>query len=213
MLTRGCGWRNIATQGSCIRGLPRREIRSNVLGSGQKFTSECLKIVRHPAIRFSAGQAKVPFCSQAQICGVLHGESSLGAQSLERNLFQLLFAVAPVWTAGCSIFEHLSVGVTARPPPHKKLHSNGSVLVTGKETQTLFIESGQGDIHGKGKCRGLGWQGQRWHGEIGKGHISIFLCERSSAEGGNCSGSDGESAGFKWPRAFPLFRILVKLIS
>ncbi len=46
--------------------LPRRELGLKGLGSGQKFTSESLEIVRHPAIRFGAGQAKVSFCPQAQ---------------------------------------------------------------------------------------------------------------------------------------------------
>jgi len=57
--------------------LSRRELGLKSLGSGQKFTSESLEIVRHPAIRFGAGQAKVSFCPQAQICRVLHGGNSL----------------------------------------------------------------------------------------------------------------------------------------
>ena len=94
--------------------LPRRELGLKGLGSGQKFTSESLEIVRHPAIRFGTGQAKVSFCPQAQICRVLHGGSSLmRGLSPRRNLSQLPLARAPLCAAGCSIFErrHSSIGM------------------------------------------------------------------------------------------------------
>jgi len=94
--------------------LPRRELGLKGLGSGQKFTSESLEIVRHPAIRFGAGQAKVSFCPQAQICRVLHGGNSLmRGLSPRRNLSQLPLARAPLCAAGCSIFErrHSCIGM------------------------------------------------------------------------------------------------------
>jgi hypothetical protein len=98
--------------------LPRRKLRLKVLGSGQKFTSESLKIVCHLAIRFGAGQAKISFCPEAEICRVLHGESSLMRSSVPRaNLSQLFFALTPVCAAGCSICEHRhsSIGTQYRP--------------------------------------------------------------------------------------------------